>query len=320
MTFSVAMCTYNGEKYLKQQIDSILGQTVKVQEIVICDDCSTDHTVSILNSYKENHPHLFKIFFNESNLGSIKNFEKAISICQNEIIFLSDQDDIWTPNKVNRIVSTFAKNKDISVIFTNGYGINDCGEIIDVFTVWDSVENVKMRGYKFDYFNILNLRDNFCTGATMAMRNTVKHEMIPIPILEGLHHDKWIAMIASVKDKLYFLDEKLIYYREHASQQVGNVLYKNTEGAKFSVTNYFSIDKEEKSFRDYKKILKSYANAYKYNLILLKDFPVHHIHFNAVLKELKRRFTNDKSELLTKFPIRGKLLILAEFFVKKRNI
>lgn len=320
MTSSVAICTYNGEKYLKKQIDSILSQTVNVHEIVICDDGSTDLTVSILNAYKEKYPGLFKIFINKSNLGSVKNFEKALTLCENEIIFLSDQDDLWVSSKVEKIFKTFNENKDIAVIFTNGHGMDDHDRLMDVFTVWDTINFVRNRGYRFDYFNILNLRDNFCTGATMAMRSEIKKELFPIPILEGLHHDKWIAMIASLKNKLYFLDEKLIYYREHADQQVANVLYTNKKEEKFSVTNYFCIDKENKEFKDYKKILKSFAQAYKRNLILSEKFPAHQIYFKGVLKELKKRFKNNKLELNRKFPFRGKLLILADFFTNRRRI
>ena len=87
MKTSVALCTFNGEKYLRKQLDSILEQTVAVDEIVVCDDLSTDATLSILNQYKETFPNIFKIHANEKNLRSVKNFEKAISLCENEIVF-----------------------------------------------------------------------------------------------------------------------------------------------------------------------------------------------------------------------------------------
>jgi Glycosyltransferases involved in cell wall biogenesis len=95
MTTSVALCTFNGEKFLRQQIDSILNQSMKVDEIVVCDDRSKDATIDILNGYQKKYPSVFKIYQNESNLGSVKNFERAVSLCSNEIIFLSDQDDFW---------------------------------------------------------------------------------------------------------------------------------------------------------------------------------------------------------------------------------
>ena len=114
MKTSVALCTYNGEKYIKYQLDSILNQTVPIDEIIICDDGSTDSTISILNSYREQYPSIFKIHTNENNLRSVKNFEKAISLCSNEFIFLSDQDDIWADHKV-KIHLDFFKKHEISM-------------------------------------------------------------------------------------------------------------------------------------------------------------------------------------------------------------
>ena len=104
---SVALCTYNGEKYLHQQIDSILNQTVPVHEIVVCDDGSNDQTSKILTQYQTKFPEVFKIHFNTENLRSVKNFEKAISLCTGDIIFLSDQDDIWEENKVEVFIKYF---------------------------------------------------------------------------------------------------------------------------------------------------------------------------------------------------------------------
>lgn len=320
MSSSVAMCTYNGEKFLKQQLNSILNQTLAVDEIIICDDRSTDSTISILNSYKEKYPDLFKIFINNENIGSVKNFEKAISLCKNEIIFLSDQDDIWVTNKVEVITTTFKNNQEILVIATNGYGIDDLDQLADVITVWDVIKFVKANGYLFDYFNILNLKDNFCTGATMALKIEIRNELFPIPVVRGLHHDKWIALVAASTNRLVFLDEKLIYYREHSNQQVGNVLYKNTEKDKFSITNYFSIEKENKSFSDYKKLLKEFASAYKTNLLLLEKFPAHKNYFTITLTKLKERFKNNNSELNKKFPVRAKFLKFADRFLGKRKI
>lgn len=103
MKTSVALCTYNGEKYIKEQLDSILNQTKKVDEIIVCDDCSSDKTVEILNHYSSTNPGLFKIYINEQNLRSVKNFEKAITLCTGDIIFLSDQDDFWVNEKSGRI-------------------------------------------------------------------------------------------------------------------------------------------------------------------------------------------------------------------------
>ena len=131
MKTSVALCTYNGEKFLKEQLDSILNQTVKVDEIVVCDDGSTDATVSILNSYKEAFPSIFRVYQNEKNLRSVKNFEKAISLCENEIIFLCDQDDVWKPEKVSVFLEKFRENTDVDVFASNAEIVDENDSVID---------------------------------------------------------------------------------------------------------------------------------------------------------------------------------------------
>ena len=135
MTTSVALCTFNGEKFLKEQLDSILNQTVTIDEIIVCDDGSTDATISILNSYKEKFPEIFNIYINEENLRSVKNFEKAMLLCKNEIIFLSDQDDIWEKNKVEKCLDFFKKEEEIDVFCSNAFIINEKGEKLQKHTI-----------------------------------------------------------------------------------------------------------------------------------------------------------------------------------------
>ncbi len=320
MKTSVALCTYNGEKFLEQQIDSILNQTIKVDEIVVCDDQSTDTTVSILNSYKEKYPEIFKIHLNEKNLRSVKNFEKAISICENEIIFLCDQDDVWTPEKVEKVKATFGNKPEISTVATNGFGIDDENNILDIITIWDVPKFVMEQGYEFNHFNILNLIGNFCTGATMAFRKEIKQKILPIPIIDGFHHDEWIALIAAQKNELYFIDEKLIFYRAHSSQQVGGVFYKNTEKEKKSLTDFFSIEKSDKNFKDYKRLLKRLSLAYKKNLLLQEDNLSQKEYFENNLLEIKLTYLKYKKEMTKKFPLKAKILNISDEITNKRKI
>ena len=111
MKLSVAFIVYNGSNYMEQQLDSILNQTVKVDEIVVCEDNSTDNTKEILEKYNKSNPGLFKILHNTQNLGSNKNAEKAIQHCTGDIVFLSDQDDEWFDNKVSFLRNFFLLNK-----------------------------------------------------------------------------------------------------------------------------------------------------------------------------------------------------------------
>src|SRR5262245_39471269 len=116
---SIALCTYNGTKYLSSQLESYLAQTCPPDEVVVCDDCSQDETVSTLNEFAERAPFPVRIFVNERNLGSTKNFEKAISLCSGDIIFLSDQDDAWASNKIERIVEEFDRDSEVGMVFSN---------------------------------------------------------------------------------------------------------------------------------------------------------------------------------------------------------
>src|SRR3989339_673267 len=100
MNISIAMCTYNGEKYIEQQLNSFLTQTILPNELVICDDCSKDKTIEILQEFSKKAKFPVRIYLNEKNLGSTKNFEKAIGLSKGDIIFCSDQDDVWHNQKI----------------------------------------------------------------------------------------------------------------------------------------------------------------------------------------------------------------------------
>ena len=111
MRLSVAMCTYFGKDYIRDQLLSIHRQTVPVDEIVICDDCSEDDTVEIIRKLTKQYDLPVRLFINEWNYGYKKNFEQAICRCTGDIIFLSDQDDTWIPTKVETIVNYFDRNR-----------------------------------------------------------------------------------------------------------------------------------------------------------------------------------------------------------------
>jgi glycosyltransferase involved in cell wall biosynthesis len=106
---SIALCTYNGEKYLIEQLDTLVNQTYPKLEIIVVDDCSSDKTITILNDYLSKFPFI-KLYQNEQNLGYIKNFEKAISLCNGELIALADQDDVWDLNKLTIMAEAINEN------------------------------------------------------------------------------------------------------------------------------------------------------------------------------------------------------------------
>ena len=127
MKISVAFIVYNGAKYMRTQLDSILAQTHNVDEIIICDDASSDATKEILEEYKKSCPDLFFLHYNNKNIGPTKNIEKAIQACTGDIILLADQDDYWESNKVETIVKWFEQNPTMNGVFTNGSLMNSTG-------------------------------------------------------------------------------------------------------------------------------------------------------------------------------------------------
>ena len=222
------MCTYNGQKYIVQQLESIKEQTVPVDEIIICDDCSTDQTVLIIKEYINNFSIPIRLYVNHRNLGYTHNFEKAISLCCGDIIFLSDQDDIWLPHKVETICNYFKCHPTIDFVFTNGILINAFGVNTYAHSLFETVGFNSYNKKIFDqglYFDVIGLYGRV-TGATSAMRASFVPDCIPFPktsVFASIH-DEIIAVRAAYKNKIGYIDKQLIKYRLHPDQSVGLAL------------------------------------------------------------------------------------------------
>lgn len=207
---SIAMTTYNGEKYLREQLDSILRQSFTDWELVICDDCSKDSTRQILAEYagKDNR---IKIFENDKNLGFKKNFEKAISLCNGDYIALSDQDDIWLPQHL-QILLNIIGNKSASfgnslLVDANNKSLNRMLNEIDGFN-WLPPENKIL-------WHILFIHGPF-QGAAALFKSSFVKRLLPIP--EGcLYHDAWFASCACMEDGIAYTFEPILRYRQHGN-------------------------------------------------------------------------------------------------------
>ena len=255
MKISVAFIVYNGAKYLRTQIDSILAQTHKVDEIIVCDDASSDTTKEVLEEYKKSYPNLFFLNYNNKNLGTTKNIEKAIQACTGDIILLADQDDFWETNKVETIVKWFEANPTINGVFTNGSLMNSNGGLENKYELW----NVMSFPYKAIKFNndlklYINTVENSLTGATLAIRNNLAFLKQPFPLINNLVHDRWLAMNLAENNSLGILEEKLIRYRIHSDQSIGGKT-KNIEKYIDLNTNLFLEELNINSFKDLRYIL-----------------------------------------------------------------
>lgn len=316
---SVAICTYNGEQFLKEQIDSILNQSISVDEIVICDDGSNDSTILILEEYSLKNPNLFRIHRNYINLGSIKNFEKAITLCVGEIIFLSDQDDVWSHNKVEIMINYFNEHKKINVIATNGFCINENSEIQEKYSVWDVPEFLREKNIDFNYNQLISNVSNIATGASMAFRKNILTEIIPFPKVQGFHHDEWIAIISSSNDSFSLLNEKYFYYRIHQNQQVGGVFINKTEKEKTVITEVFDINNYNIRFESYKKRLKKLKYAYERNFEILNSTKKHTELFQNKLIEIEELFYLTSKKMKDNFPFMTTIINMSDKILNKRQ-
>ncbi len=281
---SVVLCTYNGEKFLSQQLDSILNQTHKVDEIIICDDCSSDTTSSILEEYRNRFPEVIKALYNKKSLKVIKNFEQAIKQSSGDIILLCDQDDIWKENKVDRIVNYFQKNLGILAVFhelelmDEDNHTHTLGEtMLDKLDVNKQLLNrIKEEN---SWFQFLLFR-NIVTGAAMAIKKEAKKYIFPFVTHNvAIIHDYDIALVLSNQNKFDFLEEKLGYYRIHSAQQVG---VKQVDKFDFSMYDKLFLGEEI----DHKEALRIYYQTYlKYNTIKgkLKDKSIENKLYNQVI-------------------------------------
>lgn len=203
MKVSVAMASYNGEKFLRQQIDSILSQLGSEDELIISDDHSTDQTLSIIENYQKKDDRV-KLYFNEES-GVTSNFENAIKRTQNDIIFLSDQDDVWKPEKVGIVKAYFETNPKINMIMSD-------------ITVVDNKLNTTIESfYEFRgsrHGVLKNILKNSYIGCAMSFRSELKQKVLPIPRNVPMH-DMWIGLVADLNKSALLIPEKLIYYRRH---------------------------------------------------------------------------------------------------------
>ncbi len=236
MKISVCMATYNGEKYIKEQLDSILCQIVENDEVIISDDSSTDNTVEIINAFNDDR---IKIYKNEKEKGYTRNFENALEKASGDIIFLSDQDDIWIEDKVKKMTEIL-ENYD--------------------FVVSDnSIVNENLEVINKSHFEVYKTKNGFLTnlllpryvGACMAFKKNVLQKSLPFPNNAKLSaHDYWISLIAEMYFKSYKLDEQLLLYRRHGTNaSSGGEKSKNSLSHKLKVRLYTLIHLVKRYFR-----------------------------------------------------------------------
>jgi glycosyltransferase involved in cell wall biosynthesis len=221
MQISIAMCTCNGATYLRRQLESFARQTSLPCELVVCDDRSSDATLTILKEFAGTAPFHVRLFENEKNLGSTKNFEQAIGLCRGDLIALADQDDEWYTQKLEQFGRFFHSFPEAILAFSDADLIDDRHDCLNR-RLWQSVyfsAGSTAPHVERNLLCTLLKLNSVATGATMVLRAQLRPEILPIP--DGWVHDAWIVWMAAITGCVGILPQAQMRYRLHAAQQLG---------------------------------------------------------------------------------------------------
>lgn len=214
----VLLATYNGEKYLREQLNSILAQTHKNIKVIISDDGSKDDTLGILREYEQKDDRI-KLYVQEKNIGVVKNIEFLLKKVQSPYYMLADQDDYWMPEKIEKSLEKL-KQEEADLVFGDL-------EVVDenLNTLYPSFNDYmlltrKIKKYINDYR--VNYLYNCVTGCTVLAKKETIEKILPLPTnSKYLIHDHWIGLMVALNGKLTYMPEKYIKYRQHGDNQVG---------------------------------------------------------------------------------------------------
>lgn len=223
---SIALCTYNGADFLQEQLNSLLNQTCKPKEIIISDDGSTDETLGVIERFREKTTLPVYIIKNEEKLGPVQNFSRAMMACAGRYIALCDQDDVW---KENKLEVTLNKMKEMEKCESPNCPLLIHGDLIVTDDRLNPITTSMMRKQGLNNEDDMQqarrvlVTQNYVTGCTVMINRKLRDIACPIP-QEAVMHDWWLALIAAHKGKIGFINEPLIYYRQHSSNTVGAVI------------------------------------------------------------------------------------------------
>lgn len=220
LTCGIALCTYNGERYLRAQLDSILTQSRRPDQVVVCDDGSTDGTWEMLQQWQAHSGLEIVLHRNEQRQKVTANFAQAVSRLDTDLIFLCDQDDVWLPDKVARMQQVFENDASVLLVHSDAELIDGKGRslgttLLEELKV-DAFERAAIRHGRA--FEVL-VRRNVITGATAVIRRSLLKQALPIP--RSFFHDEWLGFVACLSGKVVLLDETTIQYRQHGNNFVG---------------------------------------------------------------------------------------------------
>lgn len=222
LSISVALCTYNGEAYIREQLASIATQTVPAGEVVICDDGSTDGTVAVVEDFIASHsgPTVFRIAHTDRAGGVRANFARAIESCSGDVIALSDQDDVWREDRLSVAAATLTSRHALLAVHADARIVDALGTPTgDTLLASLYVDAGERESIQTGHGMSVLIRRNIVTGATLMFRRELLASALPL----GEHwvHDEWLAAIAASLGGLDLIDDQLIDYRVHGANAIG---------------------------------------------------------------------------------------------------
>ena len=287
---SVILTAFNGAAFIEKQIESILKQNVLPSEIIICDDNSTDGTVSVLNTFIKNE--LIKVFANDKRLGVVENFKKAAKLARpgNWLVF-ADQDDIWAPQKLNKLIGEmqFLDDGFTPALIYSDLAVIDENDTVISGSFWAAQ---KIRPEKISLSTLLY--GNVVTGCTIMINYSMAEEFFCMDNCNFLH-DEWMALIAYSFGKAKFLRDKLVFYRKHQSNVTFSDDYK-VPGFKDALKADFNYLSGKKGFLGHefdlaKAFLLNYRNKLSSKQINIIEHFINQENKNYLIQRIKRRIT-----------------------------
>jgi glycosyltransferase involved in cell wall biosynthesis len=287
---SVILITFNGAAFITKQIESILKQNVLPGEIIICDDNSTDETVSLLNTFTNSKQ--IKLFINDERLGVVENFKKAAKLAQhgNWLVF-ADQDDIWAPQKLNKLIDEmqFMDNGFTPALIYSDLTIIDKNDAVISESFWAAQ---KIRPEKINFATLLY--GNVVTGCTIIINYSMAEEFFRMDNSTFLH-DEWMALIAYSFGKAKFLRDKLVFYRKHESNVTFSEDYK-VPGFKDSIEEEVDHLSGKKRFLPHefdlaKAFLLKYRDKLSSKQLKIIEQFISHENKNYIVQRIKRRIS-----------------------------
>ncbi len=227
---SVALATYNGESYIRNQLESLAAQIRRPDEVIIADDCSSDKTVEIIKEFLEEKGLDWRLFEGKTNLGFKKNFRKAISLATGDIVFLCDQDDIWCEDKIECILNVFSANPKAKSVNSSFTVIDGEGQPLELDTPrgknnYGMLPNLTKPLERLHFSDVF--RRNISPGCTMAVTGELAQEYVRLTECE-LPHDWELNLMAACDHALWFYNVPLIKYRIHGTNAIGLAVKKQS--------------------------------------------------------------------------------------------